>query len=131
MIVPIFILKFISWFSSDENFIVCSGQSETMHIFRIEDRAVAKIGAYDGKNKKKAFIGDVQWGALHQNDVSKLRSQEKKKLKKMEKKAAENVDEIAERLSAVNVGGDRPVKVCPWKRISLDDLFLKINSIFS
>lgn len=92
---------------------MCSGQSETMHIFRIEDRAVAKIGAYDGKNKKKAFIGDVQWGALHQNDVSKLRSQEKKKLKKMEKKAAENVDEIAERLSAVNVGGDRPVKVCP------------------
>lgn len=95
----------------DENFIVCSGQSETMHMFRIDDRLVANIGAHDGKNKKKTFTNDVQWGSLHQNDVSKLRAIEKKKLKKLEKKATETVDEITDRLNAVSVQGQSPVKV--------------------
>lgn len=74
-----------------------------MHTFKIDDRLVAKVGAHDGKSKKKTFNGEVQWGSLLQNDASKLRAQEKKNLKKLEKKAAEGVDEIADRLKAVNV----------------------------
>lgn len=98
---------------SDENFIVCSGLSETMHIFEIEKRLIADIGTFDSKKKKKSPNNEVQWGTLHQNEAAKLRSQEKKKLRKLElqkKKSDENVDEIVNSLNTVNLTA-APVKV--------------------
>lgn len=100
---------------SDENFIVCSGLSETMHIFEIKKRLVSDIGAFDNKKKKKSPNSEVQWGTPYQNEASKLRSQEKKKLRKLEqqkKKSTENVDEIADSLNAVQLS-TAPVKVNP------------------
>lgn len=99
------------WFV-DENFIICSGLSETLHIFEIQKRLVSDIGPFDTKKKKKTTNNDatVQWGTLYQNEASKLRSQEKKKLRRMEKKVAENVDEITNDLNAVKIT-PAPVKV--------------------
>lgn len=74
---------------------------------------VSEIGSYDAKKKKKStFNANVQWAAYQQNDVAKLRSQEKKKLRKLEKKnrSNEEVDEIADNLNAVSLS-TAPIKV--------------------
>lgn len=102
---------FITFRFTDENFIVCSGLSETMHIFEIQKRMVSEIGTFDSKKKKRSPNNEVQWGTLQQNDTSKLRSQEKRKLRKLEKKAAENADEIADSLNAVKLNSTDSVKV--------------------
>lgn len=70
---------------SDENFILCSGQWETLHCFDIRTHSVDKIGEFDGKPKKKSNNGDVEWATVLQQDVQKRTAQEKKKLKKLEK----------------------------------------------
>lgn len=88
---------------SDENFIVCSGISETMHIFEIQKRLVADVGTFENKKKKKSLTADVQWGTLYQNEASKMRSQEKKKLRKLEKKSADHMDELTDGLNAVQL----------------------------
>ncbi|XP_031640462.1 protein rigor mortis [Contarinia nasturtii] len=114
-------LECIAWFEyenkmncanflpTDENFVVCSGQSETMHIFEIGKRLVADVGAYNGKkNKKKPFNNEVKWGTKYQNEASKLQSQEKKKLKQLEKKASENVEKITDQLNDVQLAPPTP-----------------------
>lgn len=83
---------------TDENYILCSGQSETLHIFDVRKRSIAEIGQFNGKKKKKQS-NDIQWAVLHQNDVAKLRSQEKNKLRKLEKKLA-SVECTAENAAA-------------------------------
>lgn len=102
-------------------------------MFRIDDRLVTKVGAYDSKNKKKAFNSEVQWATLYQNDATKMRAQEKKKLRKMEKKATGNGDEISDRLNAVNMSPS-PVKVKLNKthcdQIESTDLLTFSNGLF-
>lgn len=56
-------------------------------MFDIRKRAIADIGQFNAKKKKKPS-NDIQWAELHQNDVAKLRSQEKNRLRKLEKKSA-------------------------------------------
>lgn len=67
---------------------MCSGQSETLHIFDTRKRSVENVGSFHGKKKKKSS-NDVQWATQHQSDISKLRAQEKNKLRKLEKKTSE------------------------------------------
>lgn len=75
-----------------------------MHIFEIEKRLVADIGSFENKKKKKSLTADdMQWGTLYQNEASKLRTQEKNKLRKLEKKAVHNIDELTEGLNAVQL----------------------------
>lgn len=81
-----------------------------MHIFRIEHRLVATIGAFEKIKKKKLFNSDVQWGSLYQNEATKLRQKEKKKLRQLEKKAKDEVAEIGDGLSAVTLT-PAPMKV--------------------
>ena len=45
----------------------------------------ATIGAFENKKKKKSFDGDVELGSLYQNESSKLRQQEEKNLRQLEK----------------------------------------------
>lgn len=61
---------------SDENFVVASGLSETMHIFEIGKRLVTNVGHFQSKKKKKPFNNDVKWAHKYQNEASKLQSQE-------------------------------------------------------
>lgn len=56
-------------------------------MFDVRKRSVTDIGQFNGKKKKKPS-NDIQWAVLHQNDVAKLRSQEKNKLRKLEKKSS-------------------------------------------
>lgn len=76
---------------TDENFVLCSGQSETVHIFDVREHLVEKIGEFKAKNKKKSPLVDVSWGTLLQTDVVKLKMQEKKKLKKLAKQLGQSV----------------------------------------
>lgn len=83
-----------------------------MHIFEIQKRLVTDVGTFDSKAKKKSANSEVQWGTLYQNEAAKLRSQEIKKLRKLEKKEADGkVDEIADKLNAVALNLAPPVKV--------------------
>lgn len=74
-----------------------------MHIFEIQRRLVADIGTFENKKKKRSVNTEVQWGTLYQNDAIKMRTQEKKKLRKLEKKAAENIEELVDGLNAVQL----------------------------
>lgn len=74
-----------------------------MHIFKIEHRLVATVGAFENKKKKKSFNSDVQWGSLYQNEASKLRQQEKKKLRQLEKRAKDDVARITDDLNTVKL----------------------------
>lgn len=96
-IIHVFLLLF---FYIDENFILCSGQSETLYIFDVQKRSVAVIGQLNAK-KKKNPSNDIQWAVLHQSDVAKLRSQERNKLRKLEKKASSM--EPTENVAAVEI----------------------------
>lgn len=101
---------------ADENFIVCSGISETMHIFEIQKRLVASIGKCENKKKKKSLSTEVQWATLYQNEASKLRTQEKKKLRKLEKKASDHHadDELSSSLNAIQLNSaSQQLKVNP------------------
>lgn len=79
---------------------MCSGVSETMHIFEIQKRLTADFGTFENKKKKKSLSTEVQWATLYQNEASKLRSQEKKKLRKLEKKASDQAVELSDSLNA-------------------------------
>lgn len=74
-----------------------------MHIFEIQKRLIADIGTFESKKKKRSLTAEVQWGTQYQNDASKMRSQEKKKLRKLEKKAADQMDELTDSLSSVQL----------------------------
>lgn len=98
----------------DENFVLAGGQAETMHMFDIRKRLVVNVGSPNSKRKKVTpFNPEVQWATQNQNGANKLRTQEKKKLRKMEKKnrSGEAVDEIADTLSSVSLSSAAPVKV--------------------
>lgn len=82
-----------------------------MHIFDIRKRLIADIGPFDANKKKKTPTNDIQWGTPCHNDASTLRTKEKKKLRKLEKKSNEMVDEIADGLNAVTLVAP-PIKVC-------------------
>lgn len=88
----------------DENFVVCSGSAETMHIFEIEKHLVAKIGAFDMK-KKPSNEGkiDLQWATQNPNlkDIERMQKLEMKKMRKMIKKLPISVDEVAESFNAI------------------------------
>lgn len=73
---------------TDENFILCSGKSETMHIFDIRKHLTEIIGECKGKIKKKHF--DIKWASCQHTSVGKLQQQEKKKIRNLEKKEQTN-----------------------------------------
>lgn len=75
---------------TDENYVLCSGQSETAHIFDVRQHLVENVGEFTAKNKKKSSLVDVAWATLHQIDVVKMKNQEKKKVKKMAKQIAQS-----------------------------------------
>lgn len=80
-------------------------------MFDIEKRLTANIGTFDNKKKKnEKFNAGIQWATHYQNEASKSRTQEKKKLRKLAKKATENLDEIVNGLSAVTLAS-APLKV--------------------
>lgn len=60
-----------------------------MHMFDIRERLVAKIGEIDCKKRKKPSDKDIEWATRNNTSSSKLREQEKKKLRKLEKKQKE------------------------------------------
>lgn len=104
-----------------------------MHIFEIEKRLVADIGTFENKKKKKSLTAEVQWGTLYQNEASKFRSQEKKKLRKLEKKASDNIDELADSLNAVQLQSvGQHLKVDKTTTLSTNDqLDLNDNKLFA
>lgn len=77
--------------------------SETMHIFEIQKRLVADIGPFENKKKKKALSSEVQWATLYQNEASKSRAQEKRKLRKLEKKVADHIDELTDSMNSIQL----------------------------
>lgn len=89
---------------------ICSGQSETMHIFEITKRLVENIGKFESKKKKISFNNEIQWGTQYQNEASKLQSQEKKRLRQIERKSTENSYETADTLDASKLSSI-PIKV--------------------
>lgn len=103
-------------FVSDENYVLCSGLSETMHIFDIRQHLIENIGQRDGKKRKKSTISEsLQWASKHQNEATKLRDQEKKKLRKLEKKSIETADTLVDGMNFMNIAvslTSAPLKVC-------------------
>lgn len=81
---------------TDENYVICSGQSETVHIFDVRQHMVADVGEFKAKTKKKSTLADVNWATLHQTDVPKMKLQEKKKLRKLEKGLEQSTTAVAE-----------------------------------
>lgn len=73
---------------TDENFILCSGKSETMHVFDVRKHLVEDVGECKGKMKKKHF--DIKWATCQHTSVGKLQQQEKKKLRNLERKEQNN-----------------------------------------
>lgn len=112
---------------TDENYVICSGQSETIHIFDIHQHLVETVGEFKvAKNKKKSTVTDVTWATLHQTDVPKMKVQEKKKLRKLEKQltqstavaatsAKEGVETITNALEIVSL--ETPYKVWIYAEI--------------
>lgn len=74
---------------TDENFVLCSGKSETAHIFDVRQHLVDNVGEFKAKNKKKPSQGEIQWAELHQTDVPMMKEREKKRLRKLEKQMAQ------------------------------------------
>lgn len=69
---------------TDENFILCSGRSETMHMFDIRKHLVETVGECKGKIKKKHH--DIKWASGQAACLGKQQQQEKKKLRNLEKR---------------------------------------------
>lgn len=77
---------------SDENFIICSGRYETLHIFdsRLHTHTPKPI-----KEKLKIFADDMRFARLIQTETSKLAAAEKKKNKKsMAKRVSKDDGEV-------------------------------------
>lgn len=71
---------------TDENYVICSGKTETVHMFDVRQHLVENIGPLVPKKlSSKPKRGEISWATLHQTDVLKKKEQEKKKLRKLEK----------------------------------------------
>lgn len=58
-----------------------------MFIFDVNERLVMNIGEWvEGKKKKKSLNTSIEYATKSETEASKLRDQEKKKLRKLEKK---------------------------------------------
>lgn len=107
---------------TDENYVICSGHSETLHIFDVRQHLVEIVGEFKAKNiKKKPSLADACWATLNQTDVLKMKVQEKKKLKKLEKQLAqstsagveaEDVETITTALESVSLESAYKVRPC-------------------
>lgn len=73
------IMYAVMFMPSDENFIMCSGRYETLHIFdsRLHMHTLKPL-----KDKLKILADDIRTASLIQNETSKLAAAERKKNKK-------------------------------------------------
>lgn len=85
---------------TDENFVMCSGFAETLHIFDIRENLVEKVGDCKVKNKKKKIThgGDIKWATAQQIDVAKVQQSERRKLKKIEQKVEQPTTSTGEEM---------------------------------
>lgn len=86
---------------TDENYVMSSGQSETVHIFDVREHLVENVGDFKAKNKRKSAQADINWATLHQTDVPKMKVQEKKKLKKLEKQLSQSTTAVTDGVETI------------------------------
>lgn len=96
---------FIWMKNADEDFVMCSGQGETMNFFDIRKRVIADVGELSSKKRKKDIEKCMQWARKIQTEGSKHRELEKKKLRNLEKKQRELKTEPTEESKQVSAVG--------------------------
>lgn len=93
---------------SDENFIMCSGRYETLHIF---DSRLHMHTSTPIKDKQKIFADDMRTASLIQTETCKLAAAERKKnkksmVKRMSKDDDDEVNALSEALEDVELQQD-------------------------